>query len=201
MTFKILSATFLQDGKHSFTLDFTQPESNSQDCKFSLLIGKNGVGKSLILEAIIDFLLYVWVSYTMYSMVRRSKYIFCTTLIYHMNGAVCKLDWHEKRTKSKDDFSVGFVNPSKNEKQNIDGLGLAVLYDKHKDYVMDLIEKSTSYGSLEQNQALSDGFQGLFRTPQEVFDFVWGKYLNEEELENRPLSKLTKDILEQLGIV
>lgn len=105
------------------------------------------------------------------------------------------------RTKSKDDFSVGFVNPSRNEQLNIDGLGLAVLYDQHKDYVMDLIEKSTSYGSLEQNQALSDGFQGLFRTPQEVFDFVWGKYLNEEELENRPLSKLTKDILEQLGIV
>lgn len=51
MTFKILSATFLQDGKHSFTLDFTQPESNSQDCEFTLLIGKNGVSKSLILEA------------------------------------------------------------------------------------------------------------------------------------------------------
>ncbi|EFB34649.1 hypothetical protein PREVCOP_05914 [Segatella copri DSM 18205] len=49
-------------------LDFTQPESNSQDCEFTLLIGKNGVSKSLILEAIIDFLLYVWVSYTMYSM-------------------------------------------------------------------------------------------------------------------------------------
>lgn len=95
MTFKILSATFLQDGKHSFTLDFTRPESNSQDCEFTLLIGKNGVGKSLILEAILDFLLYVWVSYTMYSMVRRSKYIFCTTLIYYMNGAVCKLDWQE----------------------------------------------------------------------------------------------------------
>lgn len=106
-----------------------------------------------------------------------------------------------KRTKSKDDFSVGFVNPSVSEQQNINKLGLDVLYNKHKDYVMDLIEKSTSYGSLEQNQALSDGFQGLFRTPQEVFDFVWGKYLNEEELENRPLSKLTKDILEQLGIV
>lgn len=69
MTFKILSATFLQDSKHSFMLDFTQPESNSQDCEFTLLIGKNGVSKSLILEAIIDFLLYVWVSYTMYSMV------------------------------------------------------------------------------------------------------------------------------------
>lgn len=95
MAFKILSATFLQDGKHSFTLDFTQSESNSQDSQFTLLIGKNGVGKSLILEAIIDFLFYVWVSNTMYSMMRRSKYIFCTTLVYSMNGAKCKLDWKD----------------------------------------------------------------------------------------------------------
>lgn len=95
MAFKILSATFLQDGKHSFNLDFAQPKRNSQDSQFTLLIGKNGVGKSLILEAIIDFLFYVWVSYTMYSMVRRSKYIFCTTLIYYMNEAVCKLEWQD----------------------------------------------------------------------------------------------------------
>ena len=95
MAFKILSATFLQDGKHSFTLDFSQPERNSQDSQFTLLIGKNGVGKSLILEAIVDFLFYVWVSNTMYSMVRRSKYIFCTTLIYSMNGVECKLDWKD----------------------------------------------------------------------------------------------------------
>lgn len=95
MAFKILSATFLQDGKHSFTLDFSQPERNSQDSQFTLLIGKNGVGKSLILEAIVDFLFYVWVSNTMYSMVRRSKYIFCTTLVYYMNGATYKLDWKD----------------------------------------------------------------------------------------------------------
>ena len=69
MTFKILSEAFKKDSKQSFKLEFTQPESNSQDCEFTLLIGKNGVSKSLILEAIIDFLLYVWVSYTMYSMV------------------------------------------------------------------------------------------------------------------------------------
>lgn len=97
MAFKILSATFLQDGNHSFTLDFTQPESKLQDSQYTLLIGENGVGKSLILEAIVDFLFYVWISYTMYSMVRRPKYIFCTTLIYYMNEAVCKLDWREGR--------------------------------------------------------------------------------------------------------
>lgn len=95
MAFKILSASFLQDGKHSFTLDFSKPEKENQDGQFTLLIGKNGVGKSLILEAIIDFLFYVWVSYTMYSMVRRTKYVFCTTLVYSINGVVCKLDWQE----------------------------------------------------------------------------------------------------------
>lgn len=95
MAFKIVSATFLQDGKHSFNLDFAQPVRNSKDSQFTLLIGENGVGKSLILEAIIDFLFYVWVSYTMYSVVRRSKFIFCTTLVYYMNGAVCKLEWQD----------------------------------------------------------------------------------------------------------
>lgn len=95
MAFKILSATFLQDGKHSFALDFSRLERNSQDSQFTLLIGKNGVGKSLILEAIVDFLFYVWVSNTMYSMLRRSKYIFCTTLVYYMNGATCKLEWKD----------------------------------------------------------------------------------------------------------
>lgn len=106
-----------------------------------------------------------------------------------------------KLVKSEADFSIGFIKPSTSEQQNIEGLGLDVLYNKHKDYVMDLIEKSTSYGTLEQNQAFVDSFQGVFRTPQEVFEFIWGKYLNEETLENRPLSKLTRDILEQLDII
>lgn len=106
-----------------------------------------------------------------------------------------------KLVKSEADFSIGFIKPSTSEQQNIEGLGLDVLYNKHKDYAMDLIEKSTSYGTLEQNHAFVDSFQGVFRTPQEVFEFIWGKYLNEETLENRPLSKLTKDILEQLGII
>ncbi len=106
-----------------------------------------------------------------------------------------------KLVKSEADFSIGFIKPSTSEQQNIEELGLDVLYNKHKDYVMDLIDKSTSYGTLEQNQAFVDSFQGIFRTPQEVFEFIWGKYLNEDTLENRPLSKLTRDILEQLDII
>lgn len=105
-----------------------------------------------------------------------------------------------KLAKSDDDFSIEFDNPSVAEQDNIKGLGLDVLYNEHKDYVMDLIEKSTCYGSMEQNQAIVDSFQGVFRSSQEVYDFVWGKYLDEDSFEYRPLAKLTRDILEQLGI-
>ena len=81
MASKILSATFLQDGKHSFTLDFSKPMNEIQDSQFTLLIGKNGVGKSLILEAIIDFLFYVWVKEAGTSRVRFEKYVSCTALV------------------------------------------------------------------------------------------------------------------------
>jgi len=93
MAFKILSATFLQDGKQSFTLDFTSPKDDSQDSHFTLLIGKNGVGKSLILEAIIEFLFYAWQKKSSsIIIIRRIKYIFCTALEYTLDGAVCKLE-------------------------------------------------------------------------------------------------------------
>lgn len=92
MAFKILSATFLQDSKQSFTLDFSNPGNEAQDSQFTLLIGKNGVGKSLILEAIIDFLFYVWIKKTGTIRVRFQKYISCTALVYMVNGVVCKLD-------------------------------------------------------------------------------------------------------------
>ncbi len=49
-------------------------------------------------------------------------------------------------------------------------------------------------------RALVNSFQGAGYHPRQVYDFVWGKHLMEAEYEDRPLSKLTKDILEQLDI-
>ena len=82
---------------------------------------------------------------------------------------------------------------------NIDTFGLQELYSKHDDYVKDLLEKVAAYNSTTQ-QALVDAFQSAAYSPQQVFDFVWGKYLELAQYVNQPFSKLTKDILEQLGI-
>lgn len=58
----------------------------------------------------------------------------------------------------------------------------------HKDYVLGIIERAL------------DDFQHSDHTLMDIHDFVWGKYLDVAEQEKRPLSKLTKDILDQMGI-
>lgn len=99
----------------------------------------------------------------------------------------------------KDEFSLAFPSATADEKINISTFGLAELYNEHKDYVMELIDKANAYNDIGV-QNLYDAFQGIDRSPQDVYDFVWGKHLSETDLIDRPLSKLTKDVLEQIGI-
>ena len=97
------------------------------------------------------------------------------------------------------DFNLDYDGTSKDENVNISTFGLRKQYEQHRDYVVEMIEKANAY-TVIQNVNLVDAFQGIYHSPIDVFDFVWGKYLQDAELEKRPLSKLTKDILEQLNI-
>ena len=103
------------------------------------------------------------------------------------------------RLNDPDEFSVEFDYPSDDEKQNIATFGLREQYNEHKDYVQEMIDKSVAYNSVMQ-QGIVDSFQGTFQSAKDVYHFVWGHDLGLAEQENRPLSKLTADILEQLGI-
>jgi 5-methylcytosine-specific restriction endonuclease McrA len=110
-----------------------------------------------------------------------------------------------KLTKSKiyhlteKEIRLKFDNPNADEQQNIKVLGLVDVYNKHTDYVKSIIEKSMAYDA-HARKALVESFQGVGYHPRQVYDFVWGRYLNDAEYEDRPLSKLTKDILDQLDI-
>lgn len=121
-------------------------------------------------------------------------------IIASADGNNTELNANEiKGLRNVDDFSIAFENPSAEEKQNIKSLGLSVLYNEHKDYVMDLVDKSITYDHLLQ-KGIVDSFQGVFHTPQDVHDLIFGHYLSDAEQEKRPLSKLTKDILDQLNL-
>lgn len=100
---------------------------------------------------------------------------------------------------SQDQLLIEFDSPSKAEQLNIENLGLGDLYKMHADYAMELIEKARIYrGPMMED--LASTFQTAEYTPQQVYEFVWGKNLEDANHINRPLSKLTKDILDQLDI-
>lgn len=86
------------------------------------------------------------------------------------------------------------------ETDDMHTLGLDLLYPLHEDYVQEIFEKAQAYNK-HARESLVDSFQGAGESPDRVFEFVWGKHLEEAKLINRPLSKLTRDILEQLGII
>lgn len=97
------------------------------------------------------------------------------------------------------DFSIAMPNAEPKEEKNINLFGLAQLYNKHKDYVLGLIDKANAYNAIGAENIV-EAFQGIGRSPQEVLDFVWGRNLDDKEMINRPLAKLTIDVLEQLRI-
>lgn len=100
---------------------------------------------------------------------------------------------------SKGEGLLKFDGANGAERSNIKAFGLSGLYELHDDYVKDIIEKAVAYNKVSR-EMIADSFQKRGYTPDQVFDFVWGKYLDDLQLENRVLSKLTKDLLEQLEI-
>ncbi|GHT53235.1 hypothetical protein AGMMS49982_15750 [Bacteroidia bacterium] len=107
----------------------------------------------------------------------------------------------------KNNIEVGFnFEREKNIKRakhkcedNIDVFGLRELYNKHTDYVEEIIDKAQAYNSTYYD-SLIQSFRGLGATPEQIDRYVWGNYTEIDEQFKRPLSKLTRDVLEQLGI-
>lgn len=102
--------------------------------------------------------------------------------------------------KDKEDFSIAVQTIDPDEQRNIEIFGIHELYNEHKDFVMDIIDKANAYNAVGA-QNLVDAFQGTGRSPQDVFNFVWGTDLDETEIINHPLSKLKQDILKQIGVL
>lgn len=73
------------------------------------------------------------------------------------------------------------------------------LYNFHKDYVRSLIKKSIVYNESRIEELYSQ-YKTLFDSRDEVIKMIVGNNINEDDLDKRPLSKLTKDICEDLGL-
>lgn len=98
-------------------------------------------------------------------------------------------------------YDIGFrCDPFKTLPKNIDDLGLKKLYNYDKSYTNDIIKKSFIYNK-DYIESLYKEWEGtLFGSTDEIKNLIMGNYLNIEDINNRPLGKLTKDITEELRI-
>jgi hypothetical protein len=80
---------------------------------------------------------------------------------------------------------------------NIKKLGLKQIYENHTDHVSELVSKAQQY-HMDSYAAMIESFQGLGKTEGEIDRIIWGRY--KDDPGKRPLSKLTNDVLDQLGL-
>ena len=78
-------------------------------------------------------------------------------------------------------------------------LGLEELYQGHRDYVEEIIGRSKAYEAGYYGSLIQE-FRGLGMTESEIDRMIWGTYIDAAEHGKRPLSKLTRDLLDDLGI-
>ena len=101
---------------------------------------------------------------------------------------------------SPDDFSIEIQEKqyenSKKAKEYADFFGLEDLYNNHKDYAAEILVKKQIY-----NKAWLDGVNSaeglnLNLTLDDAKRYYYGNYLKEGDINKRPLSKLTIDLLD-----
>ena len=102
----------------------------------------------------------------------------------------------EKNIKFEDEKKIRITLDRKYEKNN-DYFQLETIYQNHKDIVIELILKEINYPKSYINELIKNGFG----TEEEIYRFIFSNYLKIDDLHKRPLSKLTRDIVEELGIL
>jgi len=98
----------------------------------------------------------------------------------------------EKQKYNYDSFEIEFESGNK----NIDTFKLEELYKQHKDIVVELLVKKAYYPQSYIEELASFGFG-----EDEVYRYLLGNYKKDEDLHKRPLSKLIKDISQELKLI
>lgn len=93
------------------------------------------------------------------------------------------------------------TNESQRIENNLDDLELRDLYDNHKDVVVELIQKAEIYNESYIDELMQKYEGTLFKNREDLLRLITCGYVNDEDINKRPLSKLIKDISEELKLL
>lgn len=100
----------------------------------------------------------------------------------------------------ENEWKLTWKSDTKYIHDNIQNLGLDLLYAEHTDYIDEIAGKVQAYNSCAK-ESLVSSFQGAGKSAQDVENFVWGPYIDRAKFNERPLSKLTHDILKEFKVI
>ena len=83
----------------------------------------------------------------------------------------------------------------------IDTFRLQTLYQEHKDIVLELIQKREIYPDSYIDDLFHQYEGTLFKNREDVLRHITGGYIEDKDINKRPLSKLIKDISEELDLI
>ena len=98
----------------------------------------------------------------------------------------------EKEKYNYDNFEIGLFG----NKANLEVFKLEELYKQHKDIVLELLIKKAYYPKSYIEELKSFKF-----TEDEIYRYLFCNYKKNEDFHKRPLSKLIKDIIEELNFI
>lgn len=97
-----------------------------------------------------------------------------------------------KKDLSEKDFKKGV--------QTIKDFKLKELYNFHKDIVRELVQKHLIYTESYIDD-MYNNYNIIFESKADIYKMVLGNYILDSDINKRPLSKLTKDIAEEFGLL
>ena len=84
---------------------------------------------------------------------------------------------------------------------HIETFNIQNLYNEHKDIALELIQKAQIYNESYIDE-LYQKYEGtLFKNREDVLRHITGGYIEDKDINKRPLSKLIKDISEELDLI
>lgn len=107
----------------------------------------------------------------------------------------------------KEDFEIKFKDKSSNKilvkkaNKNIEDLALELQYNRHKDIVLELKDRYDLYNDASIQMILKDTNVFKQKSEEYIKSLIMCSDTKDKNINKRPLSKLIKDISEELGLI
>jgi hypothetical protein len=98
----------------------------------------------------------------------------------------------------EEEFQIKLDTNDKKAENTIKTFRLNEIYKQYKDIVLEIIKRNIIYNDDYIDELIKKYEGTLFNSKDELIDLIYCNYMDKKDINKRPLSKLTKDILEEI---